>query len=74
MNTSEVTVILIIIIRKENRVVFKRSPLHLLNKIRNKTRSFELQQLIICLREHDKDKVQELQAFDQHCGVGVKET
>ena len=74
MNPSKVTVVLIILIRKENRVVFKRSPPHLLNKIRNKTRSFELQQLIICLRQHDKDSVQQLQAFDQHCGVGVKET
>lgn len=60
--------------KKENRVVFKRSLPHLLNKIRNKTRSFELQQLVICLRKHDKDSVQELQAFDQHRGVGVKET
>jgi len=59
---------------KETKVVFRRSSPHLLNKIRNKTRSFELQQLVICLREHDKDSVQELQAFDQHCGVGVKET
>ena len=74
MNPSEVTVVLIVIIRKENRVVLKRSPPHLLNKIRNKTRSLEFQQLIICLRKHDKDSVQELQAFDQHCGVGVKET